>query len=162
MAILRSGAAVGKHTLERLRSSAIQKENKRSLNTSGIYAIVNITNGHKYIGQSKDIGERWNGHRSTLRTGKHGNLHLQHAWNFYTPESFKFVVLERCQLVDLNEREQYWINKVKPEYNIVNNIYERYACKATDHPDGYIKPGESFVRPTWHLWVYGGQKNPNL
>ena len=29
-----------------------------------------------------------------------------------------------------------------------------------NHPDGYYqKDGESFIRPEWHKWVYGGMKH---
>lgn len=149
-----------------LREARI-KPLKRELHRPGIYGIVNILNGNTYIGQSVDILNRENGHLHLLKSGKHHNPHLQNAFDCYGSTNFKFVVLE---LVDnrslLNEREQYWIDKTPSNYNIIKNIEEgvcRYQKANEFHPDGeYRKPGETFTRPGWHKWVYGGERNPNI
>jgi group I intron endonuclease len=105
-----------------------------------------------------DISLRWNGHRRELRKRRHGNAYLQNAWNCYGESSFRFLVLGFCKCHELDEREQYWIERLSPEYNIAKNIYEWWADtgKKENCPDGYTKSGESFERPVWHLWVYGG------
>jgi len=140
----------------------LKKEHEQELSGKvGIYAIINITNNHCYVGQSKDIRARWKGHRGGLRRGNHGNMYLQNAWNFYKEQSFKFTVLETCDYSDLDYKEQYWIERLEPEYNIARNVFEWSAYKASQNeiPDGYTKPGESFQRPQWHLWVYGGHRH---
>ena len=78
---------------------------------SGIYCIENIVNGMKYIGQSKDINHRLIQHKSNLKHNRHGNPRLQNAWNKYGINSFKFYILEECDIDDLNEREKFYIRK---------------------------------------------------
>ena len=64
--------------------------------TSGIYEIVNVVNGHRYIGQSSNIPRRWNNHLSCLSRGKSKNPHLQRSWNKYGRDAFSFSVLGEC------------------------------------------------------------------
>jgi group I intron endonuclease len=85
---------------------------------SGVYAIVNKANGHRYVGSSADIERRWQKHVSLLETNKHHNLHLQHAWNKYGKDNFDFVLLFECTSDSLLDHEQDYINKIMPEYNI--------------------------------------------
>jgi group I intron endonuclease len=87
--------------------------------TSGIYKIVNITNGHTYIGSAISLNRRWNLHRCTLSANKHHSRHLQNAWNKYGADMFKFVVLEVCDSDVIISREQYYIDDLKPEYNML-------------------------------------------
>lgn len=80
---------------------------------SGIYVIVNLNNGKKYVGQSYSVSRRFLVHKNKLRKGKHPNIHLQSAWNKYGENSFSFEILEYCPIDALNEREEYWINAFK-------------------------------------------------
>lgn len=45
------------------------------MKTSGIYIIRNLLNNKVYVGQSKDILDRFQGHKRNLREGKHSNIH---------------------------------------------------------------------------------------
>lgn len=85
---------------------------------SGIYKIENIANGKIYIGSTIDFKERWKRHRIYLRKGKHTNRHLQGAWNIYGESGFSFTVLEECENNILIEREQFFMDTLRPEYNI--------------------------------------------
>lgn len=85
----------------------------------GIYAIINMTNLHRYIGSSTMIRKRWWKHKKQLTDGTHANKHLQNAWNLYGAQAFIFVVLERVEnRDDLVAREQHYLDELKPEYNI--------------------------------------------
>jgi group I intron endonuclease len=82
--------------------------------TSGIYQIINTTNGKIYIGSSKNIEQRWWAHRSKLRANKHHNPHLQNAYNKYGINVFQISFLEVCTLGDLIVIEQYYLDWLEP------------------------------------------------
>lgn len=97
---------------------------KRTLKKCGIYVIINLINNHKYIGSSKNIQQRLMEHRSNLRHNHHINEHLQNAWNKYGEENFDYYVLEFCQEDDRIKKEKYYVDVLKPEYNISLDIVE--------------------------------------
>lgn len=89
------------------------------MNPSGIYAITCIKTGKQYVGSAKHIWNRWKDHRKHLKQGDHANIHLQRAWDKYGSAEFGFSVLEDVLLFkDLVEREQHWIDTLKPKFNI--------------------------------------------
>lgn len=90
----------------------------KNLEVSGIYILTNSVNGKRYIGSSNNIRKRLWKHRSLLRHNKHENPYLQNAWNKYGEDMFAFAVIETCETDVLLEREQYYIDTLKPEYNI--------------------------------------------
>lgn len=77
--------------------------------TCGIYAIQNDINGKIYVGQSRDIEDRWKGHKNSLNKGEGINRHLQNSWDKYGEDNFTFSVLCECATSKLNEMEQYYI-----------------------------------------------------
>jgi len=85
---------------------------------SGIYIITNKTNGHRYVGSSVDLKNRFRRHRQALRNETHYNAHLQRAWNKYGEEAFLFEILEEWESEFLISMEQWWMNMLHPEYNI--------------------------------------------
>lgn len=102
---------------------------------SGVYIIQNIANGKFYIGSSCDIIARWNSHKRDLRGNRHGNKHLQHAWNKYGEVSFIWCILDYVQDVNLLlEREQYWmdnLNAFELGYNMTK--YAGALMKGINH-----------------------------
>lgn len=92
-----------------------------TMNTSGIYKIVNILTKKFYIGSAKNIKRRWSYHKSSLIKNLHSNNHLQKAWNKYGEENFEFEIIEECSSEKdiLLSREQFYIDTLKPEYNIL-------------------------------------------
>ena len=83
----------------------------------GIYKIENKINSKVYIGSSNNIKRRWQKHKSLLKHNKHQNSHLQASWNKYGEDNFIFSIIELCSENSLLEREQYFIDKLNPEYN---------------------------------------------
>jgi group I intron endonuclease len=85
----------------------------------GIYCITNNVNGKKYVGSSVELDKRWKRHLSSLNRNVHKNAHLQASFNKHGIENFIFNVLEEIKSSEkLIEHEQYWMDTIKPEYNI--------------------------------------------
>jgi group I intron endonuclease len=100
--------------------------------TSGVYEIVNITNNHRYVGSSKVVNERWKCHTRSLINGKHHSQYLQRAWNLYGQTAFSFSIIEECPVDLLVEREQYFIDYLRPEYNICPRAYSSEGRTMSD------------------------------
>ncbi len=81
---------------------------------AGIYLITCTANGKIYIGSTNNLRNRWNSHRSQLRAGNHPNQHMQRSWDKHGEESFTMTVLEKCEQVDITEREQHYLDVWKP------------------------------------------------
>ena len=60
----------------------------------GVFEIVHVASGRRWIDSSTNIQARWNRHQSELRFGSHRNRDLQEAWKTFGPEGFRFAVLE--------------------------------------------------------------------
>lgn len=91
----------------------------------GIYAIQEIETGRLYIGSSVRIHQRWSEHRRHLRNGIHPSALFQQAWTERGPEAFKFVVLEECGRLELCEREQAYIDALRPQFNVYPSASKR-------------------------------------
>lgn len=129
----------------------------------GVYAIVNLQNDHKYIGQTVALVNRRKNHYDDLVAERHSNKYLQNAFNLYGVHAFEFIVLEYVtKREELIRKELEWIEKFKAEYNlrIPEDIY--IAKKSVFDGVLYLHLGEKFERPNWHKFVYGGSRNPIL
>lgn len=84
---------------------------------SGIYKLYNTANGKFYIGSSQNVKARIKGHLRDLKKDKHGNRHLQFSYNKYG-NVFDYEILEECRIEVLIEREQFYIDYFKPDYNL--------------------------------------------
>ena len=77
-----------------------------------IYAIENLINHKKYIGQTKNPKTRKCSHFSKLRHNKHINQHLQNSWNKDGESNFKFYILLQCEDDEANYLEEKLIEKM--------------------------------------------------
>lgn len=114
---------------------------------SGIYCITNTKNGKRYIGSAVKLQQRRNEHWSRLGQGIHRNHHLQNAFNLYGKSVFRFDVIEYCEIENLIEREQYFIDTWKPEYNIMPKAGSNRGFRWSDVQKAMLKilrPGSSF------------------
>ena len=86
---------------------------------AGVYKITNNITGDFYIGSSENIKHRWANHKSCSSWKNQPNFKLYKDMAQYGLGNFIFEVLEETS--SLREREQYWIEYLKPAYN------DRYA-----------------------------------
>lgn len=89
---------------------------------AGIYCIQNTSNNKRYIGSSKNVYQRLLKHFALLRHGKHENIILQQSWNKHGENSFDWYMLEYCTDDKLTDKEQYYIDFLKSEYNITRKV----------------------------------------
>lgn len=79
-----------------------------------IYKIISLVDGKIYIGSTTQTFKiRFKSHINALKNEKHGNIHLQNAFNKYGEENFKFEIIEECVSEKCIEREQYWLDTIK-------------------------------------------------
>ena len=77
----------------------------------GIYSIK--TNTGIYVGQSKNIAQRWKEHRRNAKLQIHRYISLE--------DNLEFSVLEECSKTQLATKELLWANKLHSEgKNILN------------------------------------------
>jgi group I intron endonuclease len=98
-------------------------KNNSMKNECGVYKITSPS-GKFYIGSSVDIRKRWNEHRCRLagHAGGHHNQYLKNAAVKYGIDSLVFEVLELCARKDVREREQFYIDSLKPSYNLSTKV----------------------------------------
>lgn len=86
----------------------------------GIYLITNKINNKRYVGKSININKRIGEHFREAGYERNINKPLYKDIKKYGRENFDVEVLEECNEEDLVDREQYYYEKLKPEYNIVS------------------------------------------
>lgn len=84
----------------------------------GIYKIQsNIELDKFYIGSSSNLEHRERQHLSMLKNNNHFANYLQNYVNKNGIDSINFYIIEECNLEDIINREQYYINILKPVFN---------------------------------------------
>lgn len=126
----------------------------------GIYMFFNMISGKRYIGSSVDIYNRIHEHVHNLNNNKSHNAHFQNSWNKYGEEVFMFCVLEFCDSEIRFDREQYYIDTLKPEYNLTLNVIANFGHIPTKETKEKISntlkdkyaSGEITTYKQEHLW----------
>lgn len=98
----------------------------------GIYKIINLHNSDCYIGSAINLNYRFSRHKSDLKNLRHPNRYLQRAWNKYGEKSFIFEILEICLEDELITREQFYIDTIKPKYNICKTAGSQLGYKHSE------------------------------
>jgi group I intron endonuclease len=96
----------------------------------GIYQIL-YKNKCAYIGSSLNMQRRFSQHKQTLKNNNHRNFILQRMWN-KNKEEFRFDILE--EVFDENllmEKEQYYIDILKPFTNLSKANGSHYHTEET-------------------------------
>ena len=85
---------------------------------TGIYKISNTIDNKIYIGSAYNFKDRWASHRYELLNEKHPNTILQNFVCKYGIACLVFEIVEKCDSQFLLEREQFYLDTLKPEFNI--------------------------------------------
>ena len=77
-----------------------------------IYRIVHIESGTTYVGQTtRSIEVRWKEHVKCA-TKRRNDSYLYRAMRLYGVDAMRVETLEECKVEDLDERENYWVERL--------------------------------------------------
>jgi len=111
----------------------------------GIYKIVSPI-GRVYVGQSTNIEKRWNHYRSLDCKDQQK---IYNSFVKYGVCSHIFLIIEECDVSDLNERERYWqeyYDVVKKGLNckmVFTNEKSGFLCEETKKKISKANKGRS-------------------
>ena len=111
------------HSLKKI----ILEENKGK---SVIYRWVNKETGKSYVGSAVDLSKRFRIYYSLLSIEKFLNKSKSYILSALLKDGYsKFTleILEYCDPKDLLKREQYYIDLLDPEYNIIKIAGSRFG-----------------------------------
>jgi len=95
---------------------------------SGIYRWNNLITGKSYVGSSVSLSHRFTKYYSLnyLKSStNNGSSIIYNALLKYGYSNFSLNIIEYCAPSLLTEREQYYIDLLKPEYNILKTAGSR-------------------------------------
>jgi hypothetical protein len=82
-----------------------------AIGACGIYKITHIESGISYIGQARDIKERWISHvKCSLGIDTPVTSQLYAFTREKGIDNFTFEILEKCSINELNEKEKFYID----------------------------------------------------
>jgi hypothetical protein len=105
-----------KHWYKTPKGKSTYTKNARKWKTKlqGVYGIY--TDGEcVYVGESKRLNDRMSSHRTLSRNYSYARPYFQPLYQYLSTVDFTIKILEETP--NHKEREQYWINKLKPKYN---------------------------------------------
>lgn len=110
-----------------------------------LYEIINIINNKGYVGIThRSVHIRWKEHLYRLRSNKHKNLPLQHAYNKYGENAFKFTIRATFNSIsEMNKIEQEILEKEKNRlYNLApgGNAFYHYIESKKKISNSQFKP----------------------
>ena len=96
--------------------------NRKEKMFSCIYLWTNLENGKHYVGQATHFYQRMTNYKNKGATPK-----LQNAINKYGIDNFDIIILEKCNVDSLDEREQYWMDYYKSYESDMGYNISKYA-----------------------------------
>ena len=84
---------------------------------SAVYKITNTITGDFYIGSSKNVKHRWADHKCPSLWKRCPNKQMYIDMQKYGVDKFVFEILEEVEPGSLKEKEQQFIETLKPTYN---------------------------------------------
>lgn len=92
---------------------------------TGIYRWTHLESNKSYIGSSVNLGRRLRNYLNTtfISHSTRSSMIINKALLKYGYSKFKLEILEYCTIKDLAKREQYYIDRFSPEYNVLKIAY---------------------------------------
>ena len=84
---------------------------------SAVYKITNTITNDFYIGSSKNVKRRWAAHKWPSRWKRFPNNQMYLDMQKYGVDKFEFQILAEVEEGKLKEKEQQFIETLKPTYN---------------------------------------------
>ena len=110
-----------------LNKEKIINENR---NKSGIYKWTNIITGETYVGSSVNLCKRFKSYFNFNYLSKNKMI-ISKAILKYGYSNFNLEILEYCDATNVIEREQHYLDLLKPEYNILKTAGSSLGYKHT-------------------------------
>ena len=82
-----------------------------------VYKITNTITGDFYIGSSKNVKNRWMSHKKPSTWNKCPNNQLYLDMQKYGVDKIELQILEEAEVEQLKEKDQQFIETLKPTYN---------------------------------------------
>lgn len=109
--------------------SIIYEENR---NKSGIYRWNNLITGDSYVGSAVNLTNRLSNYFSLIflkRTILKSRSIINNSLLKYGYNNFSLDIMEYCESSVLINREQYYLDRLKPEYNILKIAGSSFGYK---------------------------------
>lgn len=110
-------------------------------NKIGIYRWINNLNKNTYIGSSTNLSVRFYTYYSLAYLVK-SNRPIERALLKHGYSNFTLEILEYCNKDNLLKREQFYLDNLKPEYNIVEKAGSTLGYK---HTEESLKKMRNFI-----------------
>jgi hypothetical protein len=103
---------------------------KDNADKSGIYRWTHIYNGKSYLGSSSNLKKRFsNYYNYNYISDPKKNMLINKALLNNGYSVFRLEILEYCEKEVLIDREQYYLDLLKPEYNILEFAFSSIGFK---------------------------------
>lgn len=106
---------------------------KEQKDKSGVYYLINKTNGHTYIGSSINLSFRMRNYLNNtfLKSKQNINMPIVKALLKYDQSNFSLWILEYVEPNNLTIRETFYITQLMPYYNVLKQGYSSLGYKHT-------------------------------
>lgn len=112
---------------------------KSNRKKSGVYRWVHNKSGKMYIGSSADLGQRFSSYYSLIWiTSQAKRSIIYRSILKYGLSEFRLEVIEYCNSEDVLKREQFFLDCLNPEYNILKIAGSRRGFKVLDETKAKI------------------------
>ena len=128
-----------------------------------VYHILNIVTLDCYVGSTVSFKRRISRHLDELKRGKHHSIILQRAFDKYGNDAFKVVKLESGFQVTKSHilsREQFYIDTIKPKYNIWPTAGSGLGSKRTEETKKKFSEIQKGRIP-WNKGIKTGKLSPD-